>query len=295
MAGDAIFRVAADVAEFVAGMLRAENATKRVGKSAGAIGDQITGSIIKVGLLNRALNAVERSVSSVLDKAQTASKSAGDRAIDVATSLSSLGVRDINGVTKRISSSSGGTTPEQKAAFARSLASASQQRRVPLSGSEAESFIGAFIEGGELGFGPGGESLIKGAAEGTPLPRLLQQAQERSGPVLAAMSDPGSPLFQGLRGRRAEVGAQLEEERAFMTSGATLRAESAAARVTAANDPGGPVSVIGGALGDTAGALANRGLQGADNLRAQADRATISQVETFRRLLTAPNFATDTR
>ena len=295
MAGDAIFRVAADVAEFVTGMARAEAATKKVGKAAGGIGGQISGSIIKVELLNRALNAAGRAISGVLDKAQSASKSAGDRAIDVATSLSSLGVRDINGASKRLSSSSGGTTPEVKAAFARALAGANQQRRTPFSSDEAEGFLAAFSEGGELGFGPGGESLIKGASEGTPLSDIIKQAQQRSGPLLAAMTDSGSPLFQGLRGRRAEVGAQLEEERAFLTSGASLRAEAAAARVTAANDPGGPVSIIGGALGDTAGSVVNRGLQGADNLRQQADRATISQVETFRKILTAPNFATDTR
>ena len=295
MAGDAIFKVAADVAEFVTGFAAADRAVKKTAKSVGSIGDQISGSIIKVELLNRALNAAGRAISGVLDKAKSASQSAGDRAIDIATSLGQLGVTDINSVTKRLSSAAGGTTLEQKSGFVRALANANQQRRSPLSGKENEAFIDAFIQGGELGFGPGGEDLLKGVADGTPLEDLIKKAQQRSAPVLAALTDPMSPLFQGLRGRTADTGAQLREEREFLVRGTSSRAEAAAARETAASDPGGPVSIISGAIGDTAGQIVNRTLTGADELRMRADRATINQVETFRKILTAPSFATDTR
>lgn len=306
MASDAIFRVAADMAEYIAGMDRADRATKKVARSAGDIGGQITGSLIKVELLNRALNATGRAISDVLNKAQSASKTAGDRAIDVATSLSGLGVRDINAVTRRLSVGSGVTTPEQGAQFARALLSSNRQRRAPLSGAQNEQAIEAFLQFGEFGFGAGGEDLLTGLAEGQSLERLTQRAAIRAGRVRTAMTDPASPLFQGVRGRGAETSAQLEEERAFLASGTSERVNRAEARIAAARDPGGPVSIVSGAVGENAGTFVNRAMQSLVGGGGQAERAgenattslnrSISGLSVeIRKMVNQPNFATDTR
>lgn len=301
MAGDAIFRVAADVAEFVAGMARAEQATKKVARSAGNIGDQVGASVVKIELLNRALNAAGRAISGVMDKASSASQNAGDRAIGLATSLGSLGVRDINSTIKRLSGGSGGTTAEQKANFAKALASANKQRRTPLSGDEADAALQAFAELGEFGFGEGGADLLEGLSNGQSLADITAAGRGRFERIQAARTDPMSPLFQGLRGRGAEAEAQRAEEDAFLVSGTSERAQKAAMRVRAASDPGGPVSIINGAVGDTAATVLNRGLNAttgddpAARATENAARATVQMNENFRRLLNRPNFATDTQ
>ena len=296
MAGDAVFRVAADVAEFVTGMARADAATKKVARSASSIGDSVGASIIKIELLNRALNAAGRAISGVMDKATSASVSAGDRAIGLASSLGSLGVRDINATTRAMSGGAGGTTADQKAAFAKSLAQMNRQRRTPMSGSEAEAALNAFTQFGEFGFGEGGQDLLEGLSNGQSVGDIAKAGQGRFNKIRNAASDPMSPLFQGLRGRLADSEAQQAEESRFLISGTSERAQKAATRTTAALDPGGPVSIISGALGETAGTVANRLLSPTDASARATDRAataTVSMASEFRRLLTAPNFATD--
>lgn len=298
MAGDAIFRVAADVAEFVTGMARAEAATKKVARASAGIGDQVGASIIKIELLNRALNAAGRAISGVMDKATGASQSAGDRAIGLATSLGSLGVRDINATTKRLSGGSGGTTADQKAGFAKALAAMNKQRRTPMSGDEADAALQAFAEFGEFGFGEGGGDLLEGLANGQSLQGIAAAGKGRFERIQAARTDPMSPLYQGLRGRGAESEAQRAEEMAFLVSGTSERAQKAGMRLRAATDPGGPVSIVQGAIGDTAATALNRALPGEDAAQRAsntAERAMVEMSQSFKKLLNQPNFATETR
>lgn len=301
MAGDAIFKVAADVAEFVSGMARAEQATKKVAKSTASIGDQITGSIVKVELLNRALNAAGRAISGVLDKAQGASKSAGDRAIGMAADFASLGVRDITGMTRRATISGGMTTPEQGAGLVRGLVSANRQRRQGLKENEIGTLLDAAAQLGEAGFGTGFEDLLSGVSEGSEIGSMLKKARARAESVRVSATDPMSPLYQGMRGRAAEVNAQNREESAFLVSGTTERVARAGARITAANDPGGPVSIISGAVGEGAGTFVDRAMKSLvggggnnpdplQNLGQSIQRLS----ETIRASTISPNFATDT-
>jgi hypothetical protein len=260
---DAVFRVAADVAEYIAGMARADAANKKTARSAANIGDAVGKSIIKVELLNRALNAAGRAVSSVMDKAAGVSVSAGDRALGLATSLGSLGVRDINATTRSLSSARGGTTAEQKAAFAKSLADANKQRRVALKPEEAEQALAAFTKFGEFAFGTGGQDLISGIAEGSSLSSLLAKGKGQFERIQTALTDPMSPAFLGLKGRLDDETARIAEEKNLVLQGGAVRADRSAMRVTAARDPGGPVSVAQGWLGDEAAVIADKALRAA--------------------------------
>lgn len=299
---DAVFRVAADVAEYITGMARADAATKKVARSAGSIGDQVGASIIKIELLNRALNAAGRAISGVMDKATGAATSAGERAIGLATSLGSLGVRDINATTRALSGGQGGTTAEQKAQFAKSLADANKQRRTGMTPEESQAALDAFVQFGEFGFGAGGQDLLAGISEGRSVQQIAREGAGRFDLIRQAATDPMSPLFQGLRGRMSLSEAQREEEEAFLVSGTSKIAETAAMRVKVARDPGGPVSIMQGTFGDTAATILNNQLTAAagepDAATRATDRAataTVQMAAEFRKLTTAPNFATEVK
>lgn len=300
---DAVFRVAADMAQYIAGMAKADAATKKVARSASNIGDAVGASIVKIEVLNRALNAAGRAISGVVDKATGAARSAGERAIDLATDLGGLGVRDINATVRRVSRGGrAGTTADENTQLVRSLAQAVKQRGGNMSGDEVDSLINAFLDFGEFGFGRGGEDLVRGVAEGQPLSQIMQAGQGRFQRVSAALTDPMSPVFQGMRGRLALNEAQAAEEKAFLVSGTSESAQQAAMRRRAAMDPGGPVSIVQGALGDTAATMLNRAMTSAVGGEDAAVRATeraaaasLSMVEQWRKTLTSPNFATETR
>ena len=175
---DAVFRVAADVAEYIAGMTRADAANKKVAKSAAGIGDAVGRSVVKIELLNRAINAAGRAISNVMDKASSTAATAGERATGLAVDLSGMGVSNINEITKLIGRGGAtGTTAEQGAQFVRSLAQANKDRRAPMKPSESEAAIAAFMEGGEFRFGRGGEELIRGLSEGRSLDKIMRDSE----------------------------------------------------------------------------------------------------------------------
>lgn len=302
MASDATFRVSADVVDYISKMHKANMATKNVARTAASIGDAVGASIVKIEVLNRALNAAGRAISGVMNKATSASQTAGERAIGLATSLGSLGVRDINATTRTLSSGAGGTTADEKAQFAKALAQVNKQRRTKLTADEAQAALEAFAQFGEFGFGERGEDLLSGIGEGRSLESIMKAGGTRFDRIRAATTDPMSPLSQGLRGRFAESEAQRVEESRFLVSGTSERAQQAGMRVTAANDPGGPVSIVQGMLGDTAATVLNRTIGAAVGAEDAAARATekaaaasVSMADQWRKVVTSPNFATETR
>ena len=319
--GDAVFRVGADVSDYVNKMAVAERSTKRVGKAAASIGDQVTGSIVKVELLTRALNAAGRAVSNVLDKAEAASKSAGSRAVSLATNLDSLGV-DAGGMgrlTSTVARGSPYTTAEQGAALVRSLAAAAKDRRSPMGGADAESLIKSAIGGGELAYGEGFRDLLTGFSGGLPASDIISTGKARAERIRRiAAGDPLSPLSQELEARAEEAQQQFTEEKALGTPGTRRRVETARMKSEAARNPTGLVSFISG-FSETAATFMNttrEGIQegatpsgsfegpaapaaaptGGAQGPLQALTRTIGELGTsFRRVHNAPNFATDTQ
>lgn len=294
---DAVFRVAADVTDYVKKMDQADRSTKRVGKSAATIGDQVAKSIVKIELLNRALQAAGRAVSGVIDKATQTSQTAGERGISLATNLEGLKIKDILGVSKKVTAGGGLASADESAAFVKALAKTGAQ------GGDAQKLIEAFSKYGSMAGGEGGEKFIEGASKGMPAGSIIQEGLRRFSTISsAALGDPNSPLAQGIRGKLSEMKAQAAEEEAFLVSGTSQRAEVANVRAAAAQTPGGPVSVVNSLLGETVATMLTRGgaaLNGYENAASRATDTTnallVEANRNARKAVTAPSFATETR
>ena len=90
--GDQVMRISGDFSGYVAGAKRAEEATGKIGKQAVKMAEGFTGSLIKVELLKKAVNAVLQGMDRINEKNLAASRTHDDRMMSIGTAAGTLGV-----------------------------------------------------------------------------------------------------------------------------------------------------------------------------------------------------------
>lgn len=249
---DAVFRIAADVSDYINKMQHAEKATKRVANSAGQIGEAVGKSMIKVDLLLRALNSVSRSVSQVIDKATDTARTSANRGAGLTGSLMDLRIRDPGAMNKKLSSGVGLATAEQSAVFAKSLAGATKDQPRPSADSEA--LLNAFQKYGAYGAGEGGQNIIAGIGKGLSTDDLISDTRNRfDAASLIARADPMSDIARSMQATADENKRIATEEVVYNQSGSAQNARYERLRGHNAENPSSSPSLATGAFGEAAG------------------------------------------
>lgn len=287
--GDVTLKIDADVAQYIAKMARGSEATKKVAKDAGSIGDEFVKGVTKLETFKKAIEAAGRAVTSVLDKSAEASKRGGARALSLATSLGALGVRDITGASTQLSTAQGASSVDERVAFAQALENANRSRRVPLSESTVNQALDAYTRGGDLQFGRGGNELIEGLGKGLSVTEIARRSALRRPGLQGVINNPNGPVMTELALQTVEDQGRVTEEAARRTAGLQVRAGRVANDVTAATK-GGIADTFRGILPDAAnGALdAARGRSALDDVRDLLE----TQNSIMTRSLNRPNFNT---
>lgn len=296
MAGDVTLKIDADVQQYISKVGRASQATKRMARDASDIGDAFSGAIIKIEVLKRAITAAGQTISQILDKNRGASKSQGERAVGLTTSLGSLGVKNASAAADQITGSRGLANLEQRSSFAAALASASAARRTPFTEAQSMKAIQAYTNLGDTTFGAGGSELLKGLDRGLGVEEITAASVRKRGGLV----DPYSAAGRELALQEGADTAQLETEQQRGAAGEQQRQRDIAAGRTSDRQ------AKRGALYEAADAFIpgfakeaiNRGAEalGLRTAAADAQNGTIQQSLELNRLLrstlTKPNLNT---
>lgn len=263
----------ADLAQYIAKVAKAEQATAKIGKVAAGIGDEFTKSIAKIEIFKKAIDAAGRSIDAIVSKGTEASKRVGNQSVSLASNLLSLGIKDVNGAAKSVRGNSGNATIDERQSFVAALAAQSEGQRAPTSPEEAQKLIDAFSKGGTLAFGEGGKELLKGAERGLGADDIVKQSLARRPGLFGLTTDVNGPVATEIGLRRFEDINQQEADRNRAAAGFQARAgaseldrrasRSAFGDSVLALAPGGVASgldlgVGGNQIGDVRDEIANQ-------------------------------------
>lgn len=163
---DQIMKVDGDFKPYVNAAKGAENATKRVAKEAGGIGDAVAKSIVKIEILKMGLSKAVQLLTQINALNTDAAKGRDDRAMRVSTAASSLGIEG-SGLISRLENRKGKlSTSAQSMSFLESLASSQKSANVKMSAADASESVDLFEQMGEMVTGAGGSDFIKMLSDG---------------------------------------------------------------------------------------------------------------------------------
>lgn len=285
---DAVFRVAADVGDFINKMLYAEKATKKVAAGAASIGTAVSGSIMKVTMLQQALQKSLGMLTQILDTAKSASETSGERAKSLSSSFLSMGFKDTQSAQKKFMEAPGIASATERMQLAKSLAAANRERKAPMSEAELSEALGVGVTGGTLMYGEGFDELVGGVREGRGTSEITQASVAKRPGLFTALSDPSSQLFQGIRAQNAEDWAQRMKEKNLATAGASQRVGEAVNSAAASSEDGRWLSPFLGTLLGSATA-------GNQDVQSKTYNAIEKQNELLRKTMQQPTLATETR
>lgn len=180
--GDQVMRISGDFSGYVAGAKRAEEATGKIGKQAVKMAEGFTGSLIRVELLKKAVNAVLQGMDRINEKNLAASRTHDDRMMSIGTAAGTLGV-DGNILKEIIQErkGAGSKNTDEDINFLESMASMNKSRPAPMGKSEIIAAMQAFHDRGTLGTAAGGSELLEGLAKGQDVATVLDELQKKRG------------------------------------------------------------------------------------------------------------------
>ena len=222
--GRAKIIIDADAAKVIAEAIKAGDAISKTARKTKSIGDEFTRAITKVELFKKAVSLAGQAVSAVVDRAERLSKQGGGGKLSLATSLSSLGVPDIDAAVSRVRASPGGATLDEIESFAASLAEQQRSGRVGLGGGDAIKAIEQYAAGGSLAFGQGGRDLLEGLGRGLPLNEAVNASVSRRPGLFGLTTNTGSAILEELGLRQQERYGALDEENRGRAAGRQVRA-----------------------------------------------------------------------
>jgi hypothetical protein len=215
-AGDVVLKLAADVSQYIASMAKAGEATKQIGnigdKAGRGLEEGMTRALLKVESIKKAMQAVGASIDEIANKGEKASRTQGQRAVGLATSLNDLGVENISKTMRNIQIAKGGTTIDERTAFVDALAASQKDALFKVDSGTAESAIDAFAKRGSLVFGKGGTELIEGLKQGKTVDDITRDAMKARPGLFGISTDTEGPIATELGLRALERRSQLAEE-----------------------------------------------------------------------------------
>jgi hypothetical protein len=205
---DQVMTVDGNFKPYVEGARKAEEATKKVGKSAASIGDQFSNALVKIDLLKMGLLKVNQIIEQVNALNKGASVSRDDRAHAVGTAAGSLGV-DPYKIAAIIENRKGAGSKDVGAdvSFLAALASMNKGRPAPLSGEDSLDALSSYHATGDYMTGQGGGDFISLLGKGhTPKSAMAELAKSRKSAGFY------EPMGKGLYRSNSESGRAIESE-----------------------------------------------------------------------------------
>lgn len=233
MAASSKIVVDADTKGVVAGAQRAEKAMDKAAKAAGGInrnmkkagkaskdagtnmkgfGTEVGKSLLKIDLINQALNQAGAAARQLLNEAAGASASQRERRLSAQGALAGLGVRDPTTVIGQIERAEGVATQQERVQFLQSLQGTGRR----FSREEIIQLTKAFSAGGRVAFGEGGQELIRRLQPGVGVGQAIERTlADRPGAVQALRSTEANA-------QRALVQARTQAERLAADRGTSV-------------------------------------------------------------------------
>ncbi len=278
-----------NLSPYVQKVNQARAATKGLVKEASGIGDAFTKAMLKVEILKRALDAVGNGITTIVDKSKAASKSGSARAIDLATSFGSLGVKDVEGMSQKVANGRGLSTLEDRVSFAAQLAGANKSRQAPMSDGDVSGFMDLYTAGGDVGFGKGGEELISAATKGISPAEARAMAMRKRPGMAATLNDPTGAVSTEYATANMEDRATMVDERLRRDVGISARSTAARLKMGQANNQ--TLDTINSILPDAMSTAASlsQDTQGLNRIYKEVAKAN----ELTRQTLTRPTYSTN--
>ncbi len=140
--------------------------TKQANKSAKGLGRAFGESLLKVDLIQQAINTAGQTARQIITELSGASQTQRQRRLASFEALTTLGVdRGQEDIIRRLETTQGLADPQQRLGFLQSLGGMREQGR-RFTRRDVETLALAFARGGEIAFGKGGQALLKNLQPG---------------------------------------------------------------------------------------------------------------------------------